>query len=1063
MVTKRFFNSLRRISRRDLKTEIFIGPRDIVSLIAAEGKENTMTYTRALTTLLLSASTVAFASTAMAQDNSEGDVVIATGIRQSLQNALDEKREANSLVEVILSEDIGKLPDQNLAEVLENVTGIQITRTAGVGTGVQIRGTDDNRVEVNGVSTVGSGGGRGGINFEDLSAGIIAGVEVIKSPEAKTIEGSVGGTVNLRTIRPLDLKETLASVRIQGENSSLSSEGGWTPRLSGTLGKKWVNPKGQEIGVVASLSYTEQEATSFRPRVDRDGSLVENNTVNQSDGAREDAQARTAAQDFDFLGIQFLNQETENFEFDTLNFAGTIEARPTDNLKLYFDAIITDQERRQDSTRIQASGVSSALDQQLPSSFETVNFGSVGGVDIGSIQAALTGTIEPYFGPDLLNLDGTVGREADFDDPNLRFSSDTGARVTDSQIIRLGGEWEKGNLTTNIEFATSRSDSSNPNLSTTLNFINPNLLVQAVDDENDNDNPVPFIYDLTGGDLTFGINFDSIYAPTVEDLTDPSNVVFEQIDIGGNTNENSEDAFRVDMSYDFEDSSLFGGSNFITSVDTGYRYNKTESTFTRVNRRIGGFSNLDQTPTGDAFASLLVEGASNFGESDGRDLAINNFLIIDPDQAFNDPRGTLATIENALAAHNPDYERVDLSPDESAFFDIEEETHSLYGQVNFDFGIVRGNAGLRYIDTEVASTGNTIVNGVSELVTTKGSYDFILPRINLVANPIEDVQLRFGYGKDVLRPDFNTLNSSITFTNNENNAVGIGNPGLEPEEVDSFDVSGEWYFAPGAVLSVGYFHKTRTNLFGTTLVEAGVDGDGFLSNDPSCPFGGIFNPIAEGRFLAVENSVGICVPFTTSANDPEETKQQGIEVSVQYDLSSHEDSLGSFGWASGFGILANYTHQKFSGGSIEDSVSTRRGIEVFNAINGVYDSDNFENFTRNRGLLDFSEDAYNITAFYEKYGLSARARYTWRSAFDTLDTAAGAGLNSTLGFPVTTAARGQLNAGINYDVTDSLNVGVEAVNLTKSGIKQYCVNDDALLCAQGIPDRRIVVGASYTF
>ena len=162
-----------------------------------------MNYQRAFTTLLLSASTLAMAPLAIAQDNTEGDEVIAVGIRQSLENAIGEKRNADSLVEVILAEDIGKLPDQNLAEVLENVTGIQITRTAGVGTGVQIRGTNDNRVEINGVSTVGSGSSRVGINFEDVNPSIIAGVEVIKAPEASTIEGSVGGTVNLRTIRPL--------------------------------------------------------------------------------------------------------------------------------------------------------------------------------------------------------------------------------------------------------------------------------------------------------------------------------------------------------------------------------------------------------------------------------------------------------------------------------------------------------------------------------------------------------------------------------------------------------------------------------------------------------------------------------------------------------------------------------------------------------------------------------------------------------------------------------------------------------------------------------------------
>ncbi|MEH6661161.1 MAG: TonB-dependent receptor plug domain-containing protein, partial [Parasphingorhabdus sp.] len=84
-------------------------------------------------------------------DQSNEDVIVVSGIRGSLAKALDEKRNADSLVEVIQAEDIGKLPDQNLAEVLENVTGVQITRTAGVGTGVQIRGTNANRTEINGV------------------------------------------------------------------------------------------------------------------------------------------------------------------------------------------------------------------------------------------------------------------------------------------------------------------------------------------------------------------------------------------------------------------------------------------------------------------------------------------------------------------------------------------------------------------------------------------------------------------------------------------------------------------------------------------------------------------------------------------------------------------------------------------------------------------------------------------------------------------------------------------------------------------------------------------------
>ena len=137
---------------------------------------------------LLAGSALAFMPAGVLAQEAEGgeaaaegdsDVINVTGIRSSLASALNEKRNADSLIEVIHSEDLGKLPDQNLAEVLENVTGIQITRTAGVGTGVQNRGTNDNQVLFNGVKTLSAGTGRGGISFEDINPAIIGSVEVI--------------------------------------------------------------------------------------------------------------------------------------------------------------------------------------------------------------------------------------------------------------------------------------------------------------------------------------------------------------------------------------------------------------------------------------------------------------------------------------------------------------------------------------------------------------------------------------------------------------------------------------------------------------------------------------------------------------------------------------------------------------------------------------------------------------------------------------------------------------------------------------------------------------------
>ena len=1037
-------------------------------------KPHTKSWLKASLMLTAGAATLAMAPQALAQD--AGDEVIVTGIRQSLENALVEKRNADSLIEVILAEDIGKLPDQNLAEVLENVTGIQITREAGVGTGVQIRGANENRIEVNGVTTVGSGAGRGGINFEDVSAAIIAGVEVIKAPESSTIEGAVGGTINLRTIRPLDLNDTLASVRFQLEDSSLSTNG-IQPRFEATVGNKWENAKGQEIGVVLSGSYTQQDTTAFRPRAEADNTQV----VNNAD------QFNTL-----FLAPQFFVQDLDNFEAETINFAGTVEARPANNIKVFADLIVNRQDRFQESSRVQASGIANldaalAIEADPNSVFETVDFGSIGGTEIGTIERAVFGTV-------IVQPDETDG--------NLRFSSDTGSRETDGEIIRVGGEWEATDaLTARAEFSHSSSDTIRPNLLTTLNFINPNvgldlatLNANAVFNiENadaieagtvtalptPNENGTPFVFDLRDEQLAFGISQDpALFGPTTEQLLDPANVVFEQLNQSFDENENSETAVRLDFNYDLEDSKFGNGQfgNFLTSIDAGYRYSDTSSAFTSVEQNNSN-NNIVQSPVGTLFADILVPGPNNFDDGDDRELFVSDFLVVDPELTQSDPGRVLDTINAAITANNAEFgfsQSLLSSPDadQDSSFEISEETHAIYGQANFDFGLIRGNAGVRYVDTTVVSAGFQTLNGVTTLTETEGSYDFFLPRINLIAEPIENVLIRGAYSRDIRRPDFADLSTSFTFDTSPNPAVSIGNPGLAPQEIDNFDIGAEWYFAPAAVFSVGYFRKERDGLFvnstenpletptTVTLADGTVISEDVRDITAPCEGGGIFNPIADRNVFAPidpvtgvqDAGVGVCVPIANVINDPGTTTQQGIEVAFQYDLSGWEDRIG---WASGFGLLANYTYQEFSG---TESVlePSGRGEDIFEAL-GAFNVE-FPNT-----LLDNSENAYNITVFYEKFGLSARARWTWRDAFRTEDTAAGASLNSTLGFPTVTDSRGQLNAGVNYDVTDHLNIGVEAVNLTNSDITQRCVNEDGPVCFTGFADRRIVFGASYTF
>ena len=380
--------------------------------------------------------------------------------------------------------------------------------------------------------------------------------------------------------------------------------------------------------------------------------------------------------------------------------------------------------------------------------------------------------------------------------------------------------------------------------------------------------------------------------------------------------------------------------------------------------------------------------------------------------------------------------------------------------MNFEYGIFRGNFGVRYLETEVNSLGNSITqddagNEIISQVETSGDYDFILPRLNVVANVAEDVILRFGAGKDIRRPDYDDLSTSVTYSTSPNTAVSIGNPGLTPEEVLSFDISAEWYFAPAAVASVGYFHKTRKDLHVIQQVDPYEDPTtGYRDvTGPDCEQGGIFNPIADINVFGPEPGVGLCVPTSTTINDSGETTQKGIELAVQYDLSGFEKELG---WASGFGVAANYTYQQFSGGDSVDT-ATSRANAVFRLTTGIEDLE----VTANQPLVDLSENAYNVTAYYEKYGLSVRARYTWREAYRSTDF--GSTSSFPWGFPVVQEDRGQLNASISYDINEQWNVGVEAVNLTESDVTQSCVNEGALLCYQGLTDRRITFGTSYRY
>ena len=123
--------------------------------------------------------------------------VIVTGIRASLQDAIAKKRNADDIRDVINAEDVGKLPDSNVAEALQRITGVQIGRAFGEGSEVSVRGIAANRIELNGQTQVGTGASRSITTFSSLPAEMFSSLEVIKTPTADEVEGGLGAIIRL--------------------------------------------------------------------------------------------------------------------------------------------------------------------------------------------------------------------------------------------------------------------------------------------------------------------------------------------------------------------------------------------------------------------------------------------------------------------------------------------------------------------------------------------------------------------------------------------------------------------------------------------------------------------------------------------------------------------------------------------------------------------------------------------------------------------------------------------------------------------------------------------------
>ncbi|KQN05144.1 TonB-dependent receptor [Sphingobium sp. Leaf26] len=195
-------------------------------------------------------------SIAYAQNAADADPadIVVTGIRASLQSAQNIKRNSDKIVDSIVAEDIGKLPDINVAEALQRVSGIQVSRDRGEGGGVAIRGLSQVLTTMNGREIFTAGGGRS-FNLQDVPSELLSGIDVYKTPSADLIEGGIGGVIDLRTRKPLDKKGFVFSASARARYSDLADE--VKPMASVLVSNSWDTDAG-EFGILVSAAYQER-------------------------------------------------------------------------------------------------------------------------------------------------------------------------------------------------------------------------------------------------------------------------------------------------------------------------------------------------------------------------------------------------------------------------------------------------------------------------------------------------------------------------------------------------------------------------------------------------------------------------------------------------------------------------------------------------------------------------------------------------------------------------------------------------------------------------------------
>lgn len=961
---------------------------------------------------IASCALASISGTTIAQDAESGMVeeVVVTGIRGSLMRSMDAKREAVGVVDAISAEDIGKMPDTNLAESLQRIPGVSIDRVNGEGSKVTVRGLagDYNLVTLNSRQMPASSFGTSrSFDFANLASEGVSAVEVYKSGRADVQSGGMGALINIVTPRPLKNPGLKAVVGTKAVFDDSSEKSGATPEVSGLFSNTFAD---DTLGIALTGSYQERNSGERNANA---GGWFTHDTTGLGDWATIPEDQRPEGRTYSFpvnVGYSYgeVNRKRLNGQF-------TLQYQPVEQLTVTADYLYVKQETE---TERHATGMwftrASGVDIEWSDTNPAYPVSYTENTGWHEIDSSMT-----------YNL-----AKSDLKSAGLNLKWD----ATDNLTLELDGHnstsfsGPNGKWGNNNNFNTGVFDNYTASVDFSGDF--PILSLGYEDGRTD---PTPDVSreQLTGSSFRVQFQDSEVDEYQLKGTYSFDDSILDSVQAGLGTNEITNKYFFLGLQMQNQGSwSGVQGADGIGDIPSSYWIvDQLSNHFDHSSTRNPNFQN---TFVRSNWKELLAIGAELYGSDTGF-CPRAYCTTMDPDLA-NDGFADQSTVETSDFA---------------------------YLQFNFKQDIAGMPAnltvGVRHETTDVESTAYLATytpyirwNGGNEYAlqregsgyeSTTGEYSKTLPNLDFDISLTDDVKARASFSKTMSRPNYDAIKGGFVWGASPRIGQGdgsAGNPDLNPLESTNFDLSVEWYYDDSSYVSLGWFKKDVVDFIGSSPVTIADSGFHTPVNGPRWNeavaavgtdlldiqnyildnFPESVNPATGHVYALPEDPI---LPFTvTRPVNNKEVKIDGVEVAVQH----------TFG-ESGFGVQANAT--KVDSDVEYDNLSKADQFAIF-------------------GL----SDSANLIGFYDKDGLQVRIAYNWRDDFlASIGDSAGAN-------PRYTEAYGQIDASVSYEVSDNLTVFLEGLNVADETMRQYG-REKHMILNYWETGARYNLGARYSF